>query len=110
MYFAIALQFAFALLVVMVAAFFGSTAFYSALAGTVVVLVPNLIFALYLKMMGKPSLIRFFIGEMAKIAVVVLISVVVWRDYGSQVNALAYWAALIIVVKAHAFGLLRTAS
>lgn len=110
MFFAIGLQVAMAAAVIVLSAFFGKAAMISAVAGAAVAIVPNMIFALYLKIMGKPSVVRFFIGEAAKVAVMIYISLLVWRTYGSDVNALAYWAALIVVIKAHNLSLLRTTS
>lgn len=106
--FAIVLQAVFALVVVVVAAFFGRGAMLSAAAGAAVAIVPNMIFALYLKIMGKPSVTRFFIGEAVKVAVVIIISAKIWQQYGSSVNALAYWVAFIVALKAHGLSMLRS--
>ena len=51
---------------------------------------------------------RFFVGEGVKILVAIVAAVIVWRQFGSQIQPIAYWAGLILVLKAHNFGLLRT--
>ena len=49
-----------------------------------------------------------FVGEGVKILVAIVAAVIVWRQFGSQIQPIAYWAGLIVVLKAHNFGLLRT--
>ena len=97
-----------AVAVIVLSALFGKAAMISAVAGAAVAIVPNMIFALYLKIMGKPSVVRFFIGEAAKVAVLVLISVVIWRNHGSYISAPPYWVAFIAVLKAHGLSMLRS--
>ena len=105
--FAIGLQLLVALVVILVAAFFSQTAMLSAAAGAAIAIVPNAVFALYLKIMGKPSAVRFFIGEAAKIGVMIMVFLLVWRNTSFQINAAVHWAALIVVLMAHNFSLLR---
>jgi hypothetical protein len=108
MWFAVALQAAFAVLAVGISAFFGVSAVYSAMAGAAVVLVPNLLFAMYLALSAQPSTTRFFVGEAVKVGMVLLLSLLVWRDYGSQIEPVAFWVALIVVLKASGLALLRS--
>ena len=105
--FAVLVQVIFAAIVVAVSAFFGQQALWSALIGSVIAILPNAIFALYL--VSSPAVVyRFFVGEGVKILVAIVAAVIVWRQFGSQIQPIAYWAGLIVVLKAHNFGLLRT--
>lgn len=105
--FAVLVQVIFAAIVVAVSAFFGQQALWSALIGSVIAILPNAIFALYL--VSSPAAVyRFFVGEGVKILVAIVAAVIVWRQFGSQIQPIAYWAGLILVLKAHNFGLLRT--
>ncbi|MGL4768001.1 MAG: ATP synthase subunit I [Formosimonas sp.] len=106
--FAIGLQAIFAALAVLVAMLFGQEAMWSAFAGSVVAIAPNVIFALYLKTMKKMSVVRFFVGEAAKVAMMIGFSLWVWQSQWIKVDVVAYWAALIVVIKAHNLSLLRT--
>jgi hypothetical protein len=47
------------------------------------------------------------VGEAVKVGLVLLLSLIVWRDYGSQIVPTAFWVALIVVLKASGFALLR---
>ncbi len=106
--FAVLLQFIVGLIVVVVSAFFGWQATWSAAAGALIAILPNAIFAAYLAVAPKPAEYRFFVGEGIKIVVALAAASLVWWRYGLQVQPFAYWVALIIVLKAHNFGLLRT--
>ena len=106
--FAVLVQVIFAAIVVVVSAFFGQQALWSALVGSVIAILPNALFAAYLALAPKPAEYRFFVGEGIKIVVALVAASLVWWRYGLQVQPLAYWVALIIVLKAHNFGLLRT--
>lgn len=108
MWFAVTLQAAFAVLTVGLSVFFGVAAACSAGAGAAAVLLPNLLFAMYLTMSARPSPVRFFVGEAVKVAMVLLISLVVWRDYGTQIEPVAFWVSLIVVLKASGLALLRS--
>ena len=108
MWLAIGLQIVFAAVVVGVSAFFGRSAAYSAAAGAAVAFVPNFLFALYLGVSAKPSPTRFFIGELVKVIVAVLISLWVWRNYGKSIEPAAFWVAMIVVLKASGLALLRS--
>lgn len=106
--FAVLVQFVFAIVVVVVSAFFGQKAMWSAALGSAIAILPNAIFAIYLASSPKAAVYRFFVGEGVKIFIAIAAAAVVWRQYGSQIQPFAYWAGLILVLKAHNFGLLRT--
>ena len=106
--FAVFLQLIVGLVVVAVSAFFGFQALWSAAVGVLIAILPNALFAAYLALAPKPAEYRFFVGEGIKIVVALVAASLVWWRYGLQVQPLAYWVALIIVLKAHNFGLLRT--
>ena len=106
--FTIVLQFVFALVVTAVCALFGVTAMWSAMVGSLIAILPNAIFAIYLFASSKPAVYRFFVGEGIKVVIALVAAVIFWRQYGAQVQPFAYWVALIVVLKAHNFGLLRT--
>ena len=106
--FAVLVQVIFAAIVVAVSAFFGQQALWSALIGSVIAILPNAVFALYLAASLTAVMYRFFVGEGVKILVAIVAAVIVWRQFGSQIQPIAYWAGLIVVLKAHNFGLLRT--
>lgn len=106
--FAVLVQFIFAIVVVAVSAWFGQKAMWSALIGSVIAIVPNAVFAIYLASSPKAAVYRFFVGEGVKILIAIVAAVVVWRQYGAQIQPIAYWAGLVLVLKAHNFGLLRT--
>lgn len=106
--FAVLIQVVFAVMVVAVAAFFGQQALWSALIGSVIAILPNAIFAVYLASSPTAAVYRFFVGEGVKILVAIVAAVIIWQQYGSQIQPIAYWAGLIVVLKAHNFGLLRT--
>jgi F0F1-type ATP synthase assembly protein I len=109
MKFAVVLQLCVAVVVVLISWLgFGSEAGKSALIASVVAIVPNALFALYLLLAPKPAEYRFFVGEGIKIVVALIAATMVWWKYGVYVQPLAYWLALIVVLKAHNFGLLRT--
>lgn len=107
MAFVIGMQVIGAFLVVLVALFFSRSAALSAALGAAVALLPNIIFALYLKFNGKPSVVRLMLGEAVKLALIFALSFFVWRRIDFTVQALPYWVALVVVLKAHNFGLLR---
>ncbi|MBS1174051.1 MAG: hypothetical protein H6R05_182 [Burkholderiaceae bacterium] len=106
--FAIVLQLIFAIIVTAICSLFGIKAMWSALAGSLIAILPNAIFAVYLFASPKPAAYRFFVGEGIKIVIALVVAVVFWRQYGMQVQPFAYWVALIVVLKAHNFSLLRT--
>ena len=106
--FAVLIQLVVALIVIVVSFAFGQQAAWSALAGAVIAILPNAIFAAYLALSPKPAVHRFFVGEGLKILMAIVAAVVVWRQYGSQIQPIAYWVSLVLVLKAHNFGLLRT--
>ena len=106
--FAVLIQVIFAAAVVAVSAFFGQQALWSALIGSAIAILPNAVFALYLASSPTAVVYRFFVGEGVKILVAIVAAVVVWRQFGSQIQPIAYWAGLIVVLKAHNFGLLHT--
>ena len=108
MAFVVGMQAICAALVVMVALLFSREAALSAAFGAVAVLVPNVLFATYLKLNGKPSVARLFAGEAIKLMLVLALSYTAWHVAEFKVNALSYWVALVVVLKAHNFGLLRT--
>ena len=107
MAFLIGMQIVGAFLVVAIALLFSQSAALSAALGAVVALLPNVIFALYLKFNGKPSVVRLMLGEVVKLALIFALSFFVWRRIDFAVQALPYWIALVVVLKAHNFGLLR---
>jgi hypothetical protein len=49
---------------------------------------------------------RLFIGEAVKIALILALSAYIWRRMGFEINVFAYATGLIVVIKAHNFGLL----
>lgn len=106
--FAVLVQFVFAIVIAAVSAFFGEKAMWSALLGGAIAILPNLVFAIYLASSQKAAVYRFFVGEGVKIFIAIAAAAVVWQQYGSQIQPIAYWAGLILVLKAHNFGLLRT--
>ena len=106
--FAVLIQLVVALMVIVVSFAFGQQAAWSALAGAVIAILPNAIFAVYLASSPRAVVYRFFVGEGVKILVAIVAAVLVWRLYGSQIQPIAYWVGLIVVLKAHNFGLLRT--
>lgn len=108
MVFAVLVQLVFAVVVVAVSAVFGRQALISAMVGSVIAILPNAIFAVYLASSPRAVVYRFFVGEGVKILVAIVAAVLVWRLYGSQIQPIAYWVGLIVVLKAHNFGLLRT--
>lgn len=108
MVFAVLIQMVFAAIVIAVSAFFGQQALWSALIGSIIAILPNAIFAVYLASSPTAVVYRFFVGEGVKILVAIVAAVIVWRQYGAQIQPIAYWAGLIVVLKAHNFGLLRT--
>ena len=61
--FTIVLQFVFALVVTAVCALFGVKAMWSAMVGSLIAILPNAIFAIYLFASPKPAVYRFFVGE-----------------------------------------------
>ena len=91
---------------VLIAMLFGRNAALSAALGAAVVLVPNVLFALYLRLNGRASVMRLFIGEAVKIALILALSAYIWRRMGFEINVFAYATGLIVVIKAHNFGLL----
>ena len=107
MAFVIGMQAVAGLFVVLIALFFGRSAGLSAALGAVVALLPNVIFALYLKFNGRPSVVRLMLGEAVKLALIFALSFFVWRRVDFAVQALPYWIALVVVLKAHNLGLLR---
>lgn len=107
MAFVIGIQAFCAAIVVLIAWLFGREMALSAALGSIVALLPNALFALYLKMNGRPSLVRLMLGEAVKLALVLALSFIVWRRIDFTVHALPYWVSLIVVLKAHSFGLLR---
>lgn len=106
--FAVLLQSLVLFVVLAVSALFGSGAVKSALAGGLIALLPNGLFAIYLWISARPAAYRFFVGEGIKIVVALVVSVVFWRQVGSRVLPLPYWLAFVLVLKAHNFALLRT--
>ena len=106
--FAVLLQFIAGVICVAVAAFFGWAATWSAVIAALIAILPNAIFATYLAIAPKPAEYRFFVGEGILIAVALIAASLVWWRYGLQVQPLVYWVVLIIVLKAHNFGLLGT--
>ena len=106
--FAVLLQFIAGVICVAVAAFFGWAATWSAVIAALIAILPNAIFATYLAIAPKPAVFGFFVGEGIKIAVALIAASLVWWRYGLQVQPLVYWVVLIIVLKAHNFGLLGT--
>lgn len=108
MAFVVGVQALCAALVVAMAGFFGKDAALSAALGAVAVLLPNVLFAAYLKLNGHPSVARLFMGEAVKLMLVLALSYAAWHNVNFTVNALSYWVALVVVLKAHNFGLLRT--
>ena len=107
MAFVIGMQVVGAFLVTLIALLFDRSAALSAALGAVVALLPNIVFALYLKFNGKPSVVRLMLGEAVKLALIFALSFFVWRRIDFTVQALPYWIALVVVLKAHNFGLLR---
>lgn len=108
MKFAVLLQCVVALIIVAVCGFgFGQSAATSAVYASIIAIMPNALFALYLSLSPKPAEYRFFVGEGIKIVVALVAATVFWWKYGASVQPFAYWVALIMVLKAHNFGLLR---
>lgn len=106
MVFVILIQAICATATVLIALLFGRNAALSAALGAVVILVPNVLFALYLRLNGRPSVVRLFVGEAVKIALILALSAYIWKRMAFDINVFAYAAALIVVIKAHNFGLL----
>ena len=106
--FTIALQFVFALVVTAVCALFGVKAMWSAMVGSLIAILPNAIFAIYLFASSKPAVYRFFVGDGIKVVIALVAAVLFWRQYGAPAQPFAYWVALIVVLKELNFRLLRT--
>ncbi|TDR30990.1 ATP synthase subunit I [Hydromonas duriensis] len=107
MAYVIGIQAVCAALVVLIAGLFGLDAALSAALGAVVALLPNMLFALYLKVNARPSVVRLMLGESIKLLLVFALSYFVWRRIEFVVHPLPYWVSLVVVIKAHSFGLLR---
>jgi F0F1-type ATP synthase assembly protein I len=90
--------------------FFGGRAqFFGAVAGVLVALLPNVLFAVYLWVQSRKAVevARFYVGVGLKWLLSVALLVVVWQQYGAQVSPLYFWLAYIVVLMAHNLGLLR---
>ena len=74
--FTIALQFVFALVVTAVCALFGVKAMWSAMVGSLIAILPNAIFAIYLFASSKPAVYRFFVGEGIKVVIALVAAVI----------------------------------
>lgn len=108
MVFAVFAQLIVAFIVVAVSLFFSSSAAWSAAIGSGVAFLPNAVFAVYLVFSPTVAVHRFFVGEGIKILIAIVAAIFVWREFGSQIQPLAFWAGFILVLKAHSFGLLGT--
>lgn len=108
MFYTIGIQLLVTFVLVAVASIFGVQNAQSAAAGAIVVLIPNLVFVLFMRVGRRLSFTRLMMGEAIKIMIVFTLCFYVWRRYGSMIQPLPYWISLIVVVKAHSFSLLRS--